>query len=71
MTGGSRDIGKAVCVALAGAGAKVILTYQTQQSSAEKVAEVIDGGAKALWLDVCNGKSISAVGSLFPDSLLA
>ena len=61
VTGGSRGIGKAISISLAKAGAKVVLTYQKQKDSAEKVVSIIkDFGGSALvqQLDVCNRETV-------------
>jgi 3-oxoacyl-[acyl-carrier protein] reductase len=42
VTGGSRGIGRAVAVLLAGAGADVALTYHTRRAEAESVAREIE-----------------------------
>jgi 3-oxoacyl-[acyl-carrier protein] reductase len=42
VTGGSRGIGKAICLALAAAGADVLLTYERRAVDAEEVARVIE-----------------------------
>lgn len=53
VTGGSRGIGKAICRALAEAGADVVLTYRTQRDDAEQVlAELKTLGVKTLCLQV-------------------
>ncbi|SEF93047.1 3-oxoacyl-[acyl-carrier protein] reductase [Actinacidiphila yanglinensis] len=43
VTGGSRGIGRAVALALAGAGADVALTYRADEGAAKDVAERIRG----------------------------
>ena len=46
VTGGSRGIGKAIVVALAGAGAKVAFVYQSNQAAADKlVSELTANGS--------------------------
>lgn len=45
ITGGSRGLGKAMAVALAGAGAKIALVGRDAAKLAEAAAEVRDGGA--------------------------
>lgn len=52
VTGGARGIGAATAVALAAAGARVIVTAR-RQSDAEKIAEQIEGGV-ALPCDVAD-----------------
>jgi 3-oxoacyl-[acyl-carrier protein] reductase len=41
VTGGSRGIGRAVCVKLAGMGFHVLINYHTNQAEAEKTLEMI------------------------------
>jgi 3-oxoacyl-[acyl-carrier protein] reductase len=50
VTGGSRGIGRAIALELAGAGAEVTLSYRSGKEEAEEVAR--DAGAKALQADV-------------------
>lgn len=50
VTGGSSDIGRAVCYALAGAGASVIIHYNKNRESAEKICN-----------DIVSGDGIAAV----------
>jgi len=60
VTGGSRGIGKASALALAGKGVDVILTYNTKKEEAEKtVAEIAGTGQKAVAIqfDVSDLKS--------------
>lgn len=63
VTGGSRGIGRAICVALAKAGARVALTYREQAEAARSVVETIqqEGGvALAIKMDVRDRTSIRA-----------
>jgi len=49
VSGGSRGIGKATAVALAGTGAKVALNYRTREADAEAVcAEIRSQGGRAI-----------------------
>lgn len=60
VTGGSRGLGKSMCLHLAGKGHDLILTYNKQQAEAEQVvAEIERNGRKAvaLALDVSDHKS--------------
>ncbi len=50
VTGGSKGIGRAIAVELAGAGAEVVVGYRTGQNEAEAVAKEI--GGEALQADV-------------------
>ena len=48
VTGGSRGIGRAVCLELARRGAKVVLSYQgNEASAAEAVKLIVDAGGQA------------------------
>ena len=48
VTGGSRGIGRAICVALGGRGAKVIVNYASRQDAAdETAAQVVAAGGTA------------------------
>jgi len=63
VTGGSRGIGGAICVALGKVGARVALTYREQAEAARSVVEVIQqegGAALALKMDVRDRTSIRA-----------
>ncbi len=53
VTGGSRGIGKAIAIALAGAGADIALTYKEQkEAAAQVVSEIKDLGGKAIALQM-------------------
>jgi NAD(P)-dependent dehydrogenase (short-subunit alcohol dehydrogenase family) len=60
VTGGSRGLGKDMCIQLAKKGFNIILTYNSKATEAESVvAEITAMGskAKAIQLDVSNAKS--------------
>ncbi len=62
VTGGSRGIGRAISIALAEAGASVVLTYKEQQKAALEVVSKIGskgGVATAVQMDVLDRGSIS------------
>ncbi len=50
VTGGSRGIGRAVCVALAARGAKVAINYRSREDAAQETAELVEkaGGTAIL-----------------------
>ncbi len=50
VTGGSRGIGRAVCVALAARGAKVAINYRSREDAAQETAELVEkaGGTAVL-----------------------
>jgi len=61
VTGGSRGIGRAICLALARAGAGTALTYREQRDSAEEVVRQIQregGQALSLQMDVRDRASV-------------
>lgn len=63
VTGGSRGIGRAVAIELAGRGASVVLTYAgNEAAAAEAVKQIVDGGgrARALRLDVADSAACAA-----------
>ena len=67
VTGGSRGIGKSICLALAKEGANVAFTYREQATLAKEVAEEILGyGVKVLSFecDVCDRATLK---KLFED----
>ena len=45
VTGGSRGIGRAICLAFAQAGAKVAFVYHSRQDMAQSLVEEMGGGA--------------------------
>jgi 3-oxoacyl-[acyl-carrier protein] reductase len=69
VTGGSRGIGRAICVALANRGAKVIVNYAGREDAARETAALVEqagGKAAVAQFDVANGEqvteSIKAIG---------
>lgn len=61
VTGGSNDLGRAICHALAGAGASVILHYYKNKSAAEKTCREI---SKAGGTAIACGADISDKGAI-------
>ena len=67
VTGGSGDIGRAICEALAAAGADVIVTYLGDQDRAEASAEIVRGAgrtASLLQLDQRDEASVDAAAAV-------
>lgn len=64
VTGSSTGIGRAIALALSGAGARVALTYRTGEADARAVAAAIagrGGEARVLPLDLASPESIAAL----------
>ncbi len=64
VTGGSRGIGRAICLELAAEGAHVIVNYLSNAQAAEATVaaiEAIGGSAIALKADVCDADQVSAL----------
>ena len=64
VTGGSRGIGRAVCLELAKGGANVVLCYAGNEAAAQKTAEDVEaGGGKALALrcDVADAAQVESL----------
>lgn len=63
VTGGSRGIGRAIAVTLAGAGLQVYLTYVSKPDEAEQTVSAIEqagGTARAFRVDVADAASVAA-----------
>ncbi len=61
VTGGSRGIGRAISIALAGAGATVVINYRGNTAAAEEtIAAITASGGKAIAIqaDVANGDDV-------------
>ena len=54
VTGGSRGIGRAVCVRLAKEGFHVIINYASNEAAAQETLQLIDGQGELLPFDVSN-----------------
>ena len=61
VTGGSRGIGKAVCVALAEEGYSVIINYVSNQEAAQEVKEIIESKGQSAELLQFNVSDAQAV----------
>jgi 3-oxoacyl-[acyl-carrier protein] reductase len=74
VTGASRGIGRAIAIALAGAGADIIFTYNSSPNDAEKTtAAIVANGqkAQAKKLDISDEKAITSLFKEFDDSNIA
>jgi 3-oxoacyl-[acyl-carrier protein] reductase len=61
VTGGSRGIGRGICIRLGAMGALVYINYVSRSSAAEETQEFIqDAGGKAeiICFDVADGKAV-------------
>ncbi len=56
VTGGSRGIGRAICVRLNGAGYRVIVNYATNQEEARQTLSMMDGQGELLPFDVSDSQ---------------
>ncbi len=64
VTGGSRGLGRAVCLELAGGGANVALCYAGNEAAAKETAAAVEaagGHALALRCDVCDAAQVDAL----------
>ena len=64
VTGGSRGIGRAICIALARAGAQVIINYRSSQDEAENLCgeiEAAGGQAVSCQADVADENQVEAL----------
>ncbi len=64
VTGGSRGIGRAICLELAQRGARVAVNYNTGAAAADEVVgEILAGGGEAIAVqgDVSNGDAAAAI----------
>lgn len=78
VTGGSRGLGRAICIKLAKMGIPVIVNYQSNQTAAEEVCEIIRGegvSAEAMRFDVSSKAEVEAAlgawESAHPDDYIA
>lgn len=64
VTGGSRGIGRAVCIRLAAQGAHVYVNYVSRPDAAEETKSIIEkGGGRAsiVQFDIANGEQVQSV----------
>jgi 3-oxoacyl-[acyl-carrier protein] reductase len=62
VTGGSRGIGRAICVALGRRGAKVVINYASREDAAREAAaevEAVGGQAAIVGFDVANPTAVT------------
>jgi 3-hydroxybutyrate dehydrogenase len=62
VTGGGRGIGRAIALALSGAGARVVVTDRTETGAADVAAQVVERGGRALAVrcDVTDPAAVAA-----------
>ena len=60
VTGGSRGIGRAICVKLAQEGYQVIINYASNEAEAKKTLEMMDGNGELLSFDVSDAAQTKA-----------
>lgn len=61
VTGGSRGIGRAICLRLAGEGADIILHYHRNRAAAEEVAAAIGSSVTLARADAGSGEEIESM----------
>lgn len=63
VTGGSRGIGRAICIRLAAMGARVYINYVSRSEAAEETKAIIGqngGSAEIIGFDVADGEAVQA-----------
>ena len=60
VTGGSRGIGRAICVRLAQEGYQVVINYASNEAEAKKTLEMTDGNGELLPFDVSDAGQTKA-----------
>ena len=60
VTGGSRGIGRAICVKLAQEGYQVVINYASNEAEAKKTLEMMDNHGELLPFDVSNAEQTKA-----------
>ena len=61
VTGGSRGIGRAICIRLANEGYYVLINYKSNQTAAENTLELINYNGELLQFDVADKDQIKSV----------
>ena len=56
VTGGSRGIGRAICIRLAHEGYHVIVNYASNEAEARKTLELMGGQGELMPFDVADGQ---------------
>ncbi|MGD2060507.1 MAG: SDR family NAD(P)-dependent oxidoreductase, partial [Acidimicrobiia bacterium] len=72
VTGGSRGIGRAIALTLAGAGHRVAVNYAANSAAADEVVSAIDAGggeAMAVRADVADESAVSGMFAEVSDTL--
>src|ERR1043166_9204886 len=62
VTGGSRGIGRAICIALARRGAKVVINYASREDAARETASAVEaagGQASVAGFDAANSTAVA------------
>ena len=60
VTGGSRGIGRAICIRLAKEGYYVLINYKSNQTEAEKTLSLINNNGELLQFDVADKQAIKS-----------
>jgi 3-oxoacyl-[acyl-carrier protein] reductase len=61
VTGGSRGIGRAICVKLASMGYHILINYKSNDTEASRTLQLVEsqnGSATLLKFDVCDGEAV-------------
>lgn len=61
VTGGARRVGRAICLTLAEAGARVVVHHHRSESEARELAERLGGGALTVGADLRSAESTRAM----------
>ena len=61
ITGGSRGIGRAVCIRLAKEGFYVLINYKSNETEAEKTLSLINNNGELLQFDVADKEAIKSI----------
>ncbi|HEY4288589.1 MAG TPA: 3-oxoacyl-ACP reductase FabG [Puia sp.] len=61
VTGGSRGIGRAICVKMAAMGYHVLVNFRSNEAEAVKTLELINGNGELLPFDVADRQQVQAI----------